>query len=99
MSFVVDTGEVLEIKMRVDLGGRQVRVSQQLLDTAQISTGFKEMRSERVSEDVRVDPQADSLSARPVRNSLLYGPRSQAAAVPSHEQRGLPSVGYGGALG
>jgi hypothetical protein len=44
MSFVVDTGEVLEIKMGVNLGRRNIGVAQQLLHATQIPTRFKEMR-------------------------------------------------------
>jgi hypothetical protein len=36
VGFVVDTGEVLEIKMGVDLGRSNIRVTQQLLHTTQI---------------------------------------------------------------
>jgi hypothetical protein len=41
VGFVVDTGEVLEIKMGVDLGRSNIRVAQQLLHPTQISTRFK----------------------------------------------------------
>jgi hypothetical protein len=34
MGFVVDTGEVLEIKMGINLGRRNIRMAQQLLDPA-----------------------------------------------------------------
>ena len=44
MGSVVDAGQMLEIKMSVDLGRGDVRVAQQFLDGTQFSTGFKEMR-------------------------------------------------------
>src|SRR6201994_4406289 len=50
MSFVVNTGEVLEIKVGINLGRGDVRVAEQLLHAPQISTGFKEMGGERMPE-------------------------------------------------
>ncbi len=46
MGSVVDAGQMLEIKMGVDLGRGDVRVPEQFLYSAQFSTGFKEMRGE-----------------------------------------------------
>ena len=37
MRLVVDTGQVLEIEMRVDLGRAQVRMAQQFLHRAQVA--------------------------------------------------------------
>ena len=44
VSCVVDAGQVLEIKVGVDLGGGDVGVPEQLLHAAKILTGFKQMR-------------------------------------------------------
>jgi hypothetical protein len=41
VGFVVDTGEVLEIKMGVNLGRSNIRVAEQLLHPPQIPTRFK----------------------------------------------------------
>ena len=46
MSTVVDFGKVLEIKVRVHLCGRNVRVPEQFLDAAQILAGFEQMGRE-----------------------------------------------------
>src|SRR5256885_795696 len=54
MGFVVDTGEVLEIKVGVNLGRRNIGVAQQLLHATQISTRFKDMRCKRMPEQVGV---------------------------------------------
>jgi hypothetical protein len=43
MSSVVNTGEVLEIKMSVNLRSGNARVPQQLLHSAKFLTGFKQM--------------------------------------------------------
>ena len=43
VGLVVDAGQVLEIKMRVDLGRGDVGVPQQLLDAAQVLARFEDM--------------------------------------------------------
>ncbi len=46
MRFVVYMGEMLEIKMCVDLSRRDTRVAQQLLYGSQVSAGLEHMRRE-----------------------------------------------------
>jgi len=41
MGFVVDAGEVLEVKMGVNLGRGYIGVPEQFLHTSQITTRFK----------------------------------------------------------
>ena len=65
MGSVVDAGQVLEIKMSVDLGGRDVRVAEQFLDGTQLSTGFKQMRGKGVPEQMRMDVHGQALAQRP----------------------------------
>ena len=89
MGFVVDTGEVLEIKMGVDLGRGNIRVAQQLLHAAQISTRFKQMRCERVPEQVGVDAQAHALPPSPVGHARLNRSPAQALAAAPDEQGSL----------
>ncbi len=43
VSFVVDAGQMLEIKMRIDLGRGDVGVAEQLLDAAQVLARFEQM--------------------------------------------------------
>jgi hypothetical protein len=85
MGFVVDTGEVLEIKMRVDLGRRNVRVPQELLHTAQIPTGFKQMRRKRVPEKVWIDAHAHALTPSPIRHPGLHCSPAQTLTATAHE--------------
>ena len=54
MSLVVYLGQVLKIKVRIHLGRGNVRVTEELLNTAQVLTGFQQMRRERVTEHVWV---------------------------------------------
>ena len=63
MGTVVDAGQVLEIKVRVDLGRADVGVPEQFLDAAQILTGFKEMRGEGMAEQVRMHVHRQALAA------------------------------------
>jgi hypothetical protein len=43
---IVNAGEVLKVKVGVNLRGGDVRMPEQFLHTAQFSTGFKQMRCE-----------------------------------------------------
>ena len=62
-----------EIKVSVDLRRGDVGVAEQLLDAAQIFTRFKEMRSERVPEQVRVDAAGQTLSIQDEDNTAITG--------------------------
>ena len=87
MGTVVNAGKVLEVKMRIDLGGGDVRVTEKFLYAAKFSTGFKKMRSEGMPEEVRMHGHAQALAARPLGDPDLYGTRPQAASVPADEHR------------
>src|SRR3954465_6101561 len=86
MSFVVDTGEVLEIKMGVNLGRRNIGVAQQLLHATQIPTRFKDMRCKRMPEQGGVDARAHALPPSPVSPPCLDGPPAQTLTATPYEQ-------------
>src|SRR4051812_12631654 len=86
MGFVVDTGEVLEIKMGVNLGRRNISVAQQLLHAAQIPTRFKNMRCKRMPEQVGVYAQAHSLPPSPVSHPCLDSSPAQTLTATPYEQ-------------
>ena len=86
MSFVVDTGEVLEIKMGVNLGRRNIGVAEQLLHATQIPTRFKDMRRKRMPEQVGVYAQAHSLPPSPVSHPGLDSSPAQTLAATPYEQ-------------
>src|SRR5438552_2091485 len=50
---VIDLPETLSRNVSVDLGGLDVHVSEQLLDTAEIGVPFQEVRGKGVTEGVR----------------------------------------------
>jgi hypothetical protein len=81
----VRAGQVLEIKVCVDLGRGDIRMSQELLDAAKFSTGFKQMRGERVPEQVGVHVLAQPLAARPESDSGLNAPRPQTSTRLAYE--------------
>src|SRR4051794_21852591 len=89
MSFVVDTGEVLKIKMGVNLGRRNIGVAQQLLHATQIPTRFKEMRCKRMPEQVGVYAQAHALSPSPISHPCLHSSPAQTLAATPDEQSGF----------
>ena len=49
MRLIVDVGEMLEIKMGIDLGSRQIGVAEQLLYSTQIAGGFKHVGRKAVA--------------------------------------------------
>ena len=71
MRSVVDAGEVLEIKVGVDLGRADVGVAQQFLHGAQVLRRFQQVRRERVPEHVRMHVLGQSLQPRPARDAPL----------------------------
>lgn len=54
MRRVIRVGQVLQIQARIDLGGADVGVSQQLLYAAQVAAGLQHMASKRVAQHVRM---------------------------------------------
>ena len=86
MCLIVYLGQMLEIKVRVDLRRGDVGVAQEFLHAAQIMARFKQMRREGVAKQVRVDVGVDALSASPVTDAGLHGTGAQAAAPIAYEQ-------------
>ena len=63
---IVDLRQVLEIEMRVDLGGADVRVPEQLLHGAQVAGGFQQVTGEAVPQKVRMHALRQALLAEKV---------------------------------
>src|ERR1700739_5124386 len=98
MGSVVNAGQVLEVKVGIDLGGRDVGVPEQLLHAAQLATRLEQVRGKGMAEEMRVDVPPESLAARPERHACLDGARSEPPAGAADEQRGLDRGGEGGGL-
>ena len=60
MRSIVGLGQVLPIEPRVNLSGRDVRVSKQLLHTPQVTARLQQMRREAMSQYVRMHVDAQS---------------------------------------
>src|SRR5210317_1337185 len=86
MSFVVYLGEVLEVKVSVDLGRGDVRVPQEFLHAAQVVARLEQVGGKGVPEQVRVDLGVDALAPRPVIHPRLYAAAAEARAPLAHEQ-------------
>ena len=72
MRFIVNLGEMLEIKVRVNLRCGNVGVAQQLLDPAQVVAGLEDVGGEGVAEEMRVDIGVDALAPGPVFDARLH---------------------------
>src|SRR5215510_1204605 len=70
---VVGAGQVGEIKVRIDLRRGDVGVAEQLLDTAQILTRFKQMGREGMPEQVGINACRQAGAPRPLRDPELDG--------------------------
>ena len=71
MREIIDAGEVLKIKVGVDLGGRDVCMTQQFLDAAQILARLEQMRCKGVAKEVRVDVHRQALFAGATRHGFI----------------------------
>lgn len=77
MRCVVNSRQMLKIKVGVDLGGRDVGMAEQFLNAAQVLARFEQVGGEGMAEHVRIDMDADALQTRPARDAQLNGPCSQ----------------------
>src|ERR1041384_6180852 len=88
----VDAAQVVPIHMGIDLGGREIGVSEHLLQRAEIGATFQQMGGEGVPEGVGRHPPRDPGAPR---NPLDDTPRSHprqgsAARVEQHASPALP---------
>ena len=74
MRLVVYLGEVLEIKVSVDLGRRDVGVAQEFLYPPEVVARLEDVGGKRVPEQVREYICIDALPAGPVLDAGLYRP-------------------------
>jgi len=87
MGGFVNARQVPEIQVRINLGGADVGVAEQFLDSAQIAARFEQMCCEGMAKHMRVHVHADALPARPVRNPQLHRSNREPAPSGTHEQR------------
>src|SRR5215469_11703719 len=89
VSSVVNAGEMLEVKVGVDLRSRDVGVAEQLLHSAQLPARLEQVRGKGVPEQVRVHAHAKSLAPCPPGDAVLHSARPEPLAVAADEERRL----------
>ena len=98
MCLVVYLGQMLEVKVCIDLRRADVGVAEKFLHAAQVVAGLEEMRREGMPKQVRVNARVDALPARPVVDAGLHGSRADTLAALADENRTLVDIGEGGPL-
>src|SRR5207244_286517 len=90
----VDLEQVLGRDVGVALRRRQARVSEQLLDRAQVGAAVEQMGGEGVAERVRAHPAENPALDDPLREELADGARGEPAALAEiQEERALVAAG------
>ena len=104
MREIVDAGEVLKIKVGVDLGGRDVGMTQQFLYAAQILARLEQMRCKGVAKEVRVDVHRqalfagaidakDQLTSEHIRRLQIYATGlARAIGLPAREVQAIGTI-------
>ena len=92
MGFVVYLGQMLEVKVRIDLGRRDIGMAQELLHAPQVMTRLQEVRGEGVPEQVRIDATVDALVPRPsTPTSRCFSSGRPRACIPTAVRPSLPN--------
>src|SRR5256885_13043756 len=81
---------MLEVKMSVDLRGRDARMAEHFLHRAQVSGRLEQVRGERVTQHVRVDVLRQAETPRPVRKSVAHRTGRHAPAARADEKGRFP---------
>ena len=89
MCLVVDLGQMLPVKVSVDLGGADAGVAQQLLHGAQVATGLQHMAGKRVPQHVRMHRHRHTGALAAASQTLPYGLGGDAPPTRAHEECGL----------
>ena len=83
VGLVVDLGEVLEIKVSIDLRGADIRMTEQFLHRPQVATGFQQVAGKGMPQGMWVDITRGTLPSCPVLDALLHRAYSQPFATTS----------------
>jgi hypothetical protein len=87
MRFVVDAGEMLKIKVGVDLGRADIGVAQEFLHRPEVATGLEQVGGEGMPQLMGMDAGRHAETARPLAHAGLNRAGAQATAEPADEQR------------
>ena len=83
--FIIYLGEMLKIKVSIDLGRADVRMPEQLLDRPQITAGLHHMGCKAMAKQMRIDALWYAGLDGPVTHSVLNGARTD--AVPTNADK------------
>ena len=86
MGLVVYLGEMLEVKVRIDLRARDIGVPKQFLYTTQVVAGLQQVTGKGMTEQVRIDLGIDSLPFGPVGEASLHRPMTESLSAIAHKQ-------------
>ena len=96
MRLIVYLGEMLKIKVGIDLRRADVGMAEQFLDAAQVLAGFEQVGCEAVAEQVRVDPLRDAGDPGPVFDPAFDRARADTPAANTDKQGHFVRVGEDG---
>ena len=81
MSVVVHPGKVLEVEVRIDLCGRYVAMTQQLLNAAQVAGGFQHVGGVGMAQHMRMQAVIAELNRGNFFQAILYRARRNTVAA------------------
>lgn len=81
MRGVVDFGQMLKIQVGIDLSGSDMRMSEHLLNRAQITAGLQQVRGKRMPQNVRMHILLDTLLLGSLFQAVADGARTDRTAA------------------
>src|SRR5262245_57970335 len=86
MGFVVDAGQVLEVKVRIYLRRTDVGMAEKFLPAAEVPARLEQVGGERVPEEMRVHRHVQVAARGPAPDPALDRARAEAPAVLADEE-------------
>lgn len=86
MALIINPGKMLKVKMSIDLGCGNVRMTQQFLNRAQVATGFQHVTGKGMPEQVGVQTLVRAVQNTPARQATLDTAPAQAGAPLADKQ-------------
>ena len=94
MRLAVDVEQLRGVHVRVALGRRQLHVTEELLDGAQVGASLQQVRGERMPQCVRTDAEPRAAGRDVTRHETLHAATGEAGAAEIEKQR-LSALGSG----
>ena len=93
MRGIIDTGEVLEVEVCVDLCGADIRMSQEFLYRPQVPAGLQHVTGKAVPQQVGIHRLRQALSLRPVLDARLDRADRNGTPAIAYEYAGFVEAG------